>query len=229
MIIGGLQKFSCVDYPGKTCAILFTRGCNFRCRYCHNPELVISERYAKPIELEEVFRFLEARKGLIDGVCITGGEPTLHHDLPEILDRIKRMGFFVKLDSNGTRPDALQRVIDAKIADYIAMDIKAPPDQYRDIVGVNMSAEIIRRSIHIIINSGIDHEFRTTIVKELTTFDDLRAIAVELQGAQRYFLQRFIQSKACDASLANATSYPEKELRALASHLECYVDQCRVR
>ena len=244
MIIAGLVKFSLNDFPGKTSAVVFTRGCNFRCRYCHNPELVLPEKYAPEISTDEIFNFLETRQGKLDAVCVTGGEPTQHADLPEFLEKIKKMGFLVKLDSNGTRPEVLEKIIEKKLVDYIAMDIKAPFEKYQDITGVAAAPEKLKKSVQIILASGtspagsaptgsspfgLQHEFRTTIVKSLTTFDDLRKIAQSVRGAQNYFLQRFVPTKLNDPTLMNDVSYSEGDLNELATELQTFVKHCGVR
>jgi|SRR3989338_1849432 len=229
MIIGGLQKFSLIDYPGKTCAIIFTRGCNFRCRYCHNPELVIPEKYAPEIPLSQIYDFLENRRGKLDAVSITGGEPTQHSDLIELMKKIKNMGFLVKLDSNGSRPEMLKKIISKKLVDYLAMDIKAPLEDYHKIMGWRVPVEKLKRSIDLIINSDIDYEFRTTIVKSLTSKNDLREIAKIIKGAKKYFLQKFIPTKLNDPSLMEETSYSEEELKKLALELAAYVKHCDIR
>ena len=229
MIIGGLQKFSLIDYPGKTCAIIFTRGCNFRCRYCHNPELVIPEKYAPEIPLSQIYDFLENRRGKLDAVSITGGEPTQHSDLIELMKKIKNMGFLVKLDSNGSRPEMLKKIISKKLVDYLAMDIKAPLEDYHKIMGWRVPVEKLKRSIDLIINSDIDYEFRTTIVKSLTSKNDLREIAKTIKGAKKYFLQKFIPTKLNDPSLMEETSYSEEELKKLALELAAYVKHCDIR
>ena len=229
MIIGGIQKFSLIDYPGKTCAIIFTRGCNFRCRYCHNPELVIPEKYAPEIPLSQIYDFLENRRGKLDAVSITGGEPTQHSDLIELMKKIKNMGFLVKLDSNGSRPEMLKKIISKKLVDYLAMDIKAPLEDYHKIMGWRVPVEKLKRSIDLIINSDIDYEFRTTIVKSLTSKNDLREIAKIIKGAKKYFLQKFIPTKLNDPSLMEETSYSEEELKKLALELAAYVKHCDIR
>ena len=229
MIIGGIQKFSLIDYPGKTCAIIFTRGCNFRCRYCHNPELVIPEKYAPEIPLSQIYDFLESRRGKLDAVSITGGEPTQHSDLIEVMKKIKNMGFLVKLDSNGSRPEMLEKIISKKLVNYLAMDIKAPLEDYSKIMGWPVEVEKLKKSIELIINSGTDYEFRTTIVKSLTSKDDLRKIAKTIQGAKKYFLQKFIPTKMNDPRLKDESSYSDKELQELALELMVYVEYCDVR
>ncbi len=229
MIIGGLQKFSLIDYPGKTSAIIFTTGCNFRCSYCHNPELVIPEKYTTEISLSEVYDFLDSRIGKLDAVCITGGEPTQHADLLEMIEKIKTMGFLVKLDSNGSRPEILKNFIDKKVVDYIAMDIKAPLEDYSKIMGWQIQAEKLKKSIDIIMGSDIRYEFRTTIVKSLTSKDNLRKIAQTISGAENYYLQKFIPTKLIDLGLSEDTSYTDDELKELALELKKYVKNCNVR
>ncbi len=229
MIIGGLQKFSLIDYPGKTSAIIFTIGCNFRCSYCHNPELVIPEKYASKIPLAEIYSFLKIRQNKLDAVSITGGEPTLHPDLPKVIREIKEMGFLVKLDSNGSKPEMLKKLIDKKLIDYLAMDVKAPLENYSKFVGCSVLINKLKTSINLIMKSSIEYEFRTTIVKSLTSKDDLRKIAQTIKGAENYYLQRFIPTKVCDPSLMGEVSYSDEELRELSQELKIFVKNCNVR
>jgi pyruvate formate lyase activating enzyme len=229
MKIGGLQKFSLIDYPGKTCAIIFTQGCNFRCRYCHNPELVLSDQFVQPIPVKKIMQFLTSRQGQLDAVTITGGEPTLHSDLITFISQIKKIGFLVKLDTNGTNSGILQQLIEQKLVDYLAMDIKAPLEKYEKIVDKTVSVKEIRASINLIINSDIEHEFRTTIVKSLTSLEDLLKIGQTIQGAQSYYLQRFIPSKLIDDKLMTEESYSLEELEKIAQIIKKYVKNCKVR
>lgn len=232
MIIGGLVKFSLNDYPGKTSAVVFTRGCNFRCRYCHNPELVLSEKYAKKIPLSKIFSFLKSRKNKLDAVCITGGEPTNHSDLPFFIKKIKNMGFLVKLDTNGSNPQMLKKFIEEKVLDYIAMDIKAPlnPISYLKVSEMPFDTKKIKKSISLIINSGLPHEFRTTVVKSLTSKNDLLKIAKSIKGADNYFLQKFVPAKKLnDLTLSKEVSYSDKELQKLAGKISTFVKHCGVR
>jgi pyruvate formate lyase activating enzyme len=232
MIIGGLQKFSLIDFPGKTCAIIFTQGCNFRCRYCHNPEICHLSKNQKTIPLDGVYGFLKSKVGKLDAVTITGGEPTIHSDLTKMIKKIKKMGFLVKLDTNGSNPDILRTIIKEKLVDYIAMDVKAPlnKDKYAKIMGWAISPNILRESIKIIIDSQIHHEFRTTIVKSLTTKKDLCEIAKTIKGAENYYLQKFIPSqKIYDKKLLNDTSYSDSDLQRLADEFLKFVKNCEVR
>jgi pyruvate formate lyase activating enzyme len=180
MRIGGLQKFSLIDYPGRISAIVFTQGCNFRCPYCHNPELVDPVQYGPVLPEEEVISFLEKRRGKLDAVTMTGGEPTLQPDLDRFLQEIKKMGYLIKLDTNGSMPDTLERLIHAGLVDYLAMDVKGPLKKYGQIAGTEVQTRKIRKSIALIANSGIDHEFRTTVVRSQLDNEDLIACAANL-------------------------------------------------
>lgn len=187
-----------IDYPGKIATTVFTAGCNFRCPFCHNPELVTLS--AEDIDIykgkdEEFFRFLEKRKGLLDGVCITGGEPTVQPDIIPFIRKIKDMGFLVKLDSNGMRPEILGQILHAGLIDYVAMDIKNRLDRYAETVGVDMDVEKIGESVRLIMDSGVDYEFRTTVVPGIHVKEDFDGIAALIKGAKRYYLQAFRNGK----------------------------------
>lgn len=189
MKIGGIQKLSLIDYPHMLSAVLFTIGCNFRCPFCHNPTLVIPEKYAQSIDVDGIFKFLEERKKYINGVVITGGEPTLYPDLPEFIKKIKGMGYAVKLDTNGSNPEMLERLIDEKLVDYVAMDIKAPLERYSELTNTDVDIEKIKKSIEILKKSKVKYEFRTTVAPNLT-FEDIEKICGEVGGAE-YYLQQF--------------------------------------
>ena len=229
MIIGGLQKFSLIDYPGKTCATIFTQGCNFHCRYCHNPELVLPDQFGPTIALTTVYQFLKKRKNKLEAICITGGEPTLHQDLIPVMQKIKNMGFLVKLDTNGTKPAILAKAIKLNCVNYLAMDIKAPLEKYSQIVDQPVAVADIKKSIRLIIDSGIEHEFRTTIVKSLISSQDLIKIGQTIQGAQKYYLQKFIPSKLVDPALMKNKSYSQQELEKIAKKIKQWVEICEVR
>ncbi len=227
MLIGGLQRCSLIDYPGEICSIVFTYGCNFRCPYCHNPELVTGS--PPLLDLTELFGFLHNRTRKLTAVSITGGEPTLHKDLPELIKRIKEMGFKVKLDTNGTNPRMLETLIIEGLLDYIAMDVKAPFSKYQMVSGKQLDLSAIRDSISIIKNSRIGYEFRTTLVKELLNPDDIEEIAEEIAPAKIYALQRFIPSKTLDKSLMNAHSFSEQEIESLKEKLKEMFDRVVIR
>ena len=189
MKIGGLQKLSLIDYPGRLSAVIFTTGCNFRCAFCHNPSLVVPEKYAEDIDEEAVIQFLEERKKYLGGVVITGGEPTIHSDLPLFIEKIKKMGYSVKLDTNGTNPEMIESLINKRLIDYIAMDIKATLKKYSSITCVNLDTEKIIKSIKLIKDSKISHEFRTTVAPGIT-YEDIVEVC-ELVGSSNYYLQPF--------------------------------------
>ena len=228
MILGGLQKFSLVDYPGKTCAILFTRGCNMRCPYCHNPELVWPEQYAPEIAVDEVLSFLETRRGLLDAVTVTGGEPCLHSDLPKLLEQLKRMGFAVKLDSNGSFPGVLRTVIADELVDYVAMDIKAPLEKYARVSGVALDVEPIKESIALLLEGRVEYEFRTTVDRDLLDEEDLLSIGEAIRGSRKYYLQKL---NAYDAKGSNSAAGIQDSdwLREVKAKITPLVDFCILR
>ncbi len=191
MKIGGWQKFSLIDFPGKIAAVIFTQGCPWRCPWCYNRSLVLSEEFGPSIPEDEVFRFLETRLGQLEGVVITGGEPTFQPDLHNFLEKLRSLEFEVKLDTNGYRPEVVESVIEAGLLDYIAMDVKAPLGKYRQATGRNVIIDKIRCSIDLIRDSGLDHEFRTTFVPGLHTVEDIEEILGLIQGSRRYALQTF--------------------------------------
>lgn len=190
MIIAALQKVSLIDFPGKVSAVVFTRGCNARCGYCHNPQLVLPERFEEPIPETEVLQFLSSRRGKLDGVVITGGEPTMHEGLPDFLTLVKSLGFSVKLDTNGTNPGMLRRLIDSGLVDYFAVDIKGSKAQYSGITRVYAATGLIEESVKQIQQSGIPSVFRTTLVKQIHTPESI-AEAEDDFGVTLY-LQRFL-------------------------------------
>ncbi|MCB5265869.1 MAG: anaerobic ribonucleoside-triphosphate reductase activating protein [Candidatus Cloacimonetes bacterium] len=189
MKIGGFQKFSLLDYPGELSAIVFTQGCNFRCPYCHNPELVLPELYSPLLNTEKVLRFLYRRRKKLSALVVTGGEPTLQEDLVPFLKLLKAMRYKVKLDTNGAHPDVLAQVIYAGAADYIAMDIKAPLPLYQKLTRSRVKQEDIIRSMELIRLSGLDYEFRTTVAPEILFGDDLFDIHQLLNQGDRYYIQ----------------------------------------
>ena len=229
MKIGGLQKFSMIDYPDKIACIVFTQGCNFRCPYCHNPELVKPEMFGENLNEEEFFDFLNERKGKLDAVVITGGEPTIQYDLIEFIKKIRDLGFLIKLDTNGTNPEMLKEIIDQKLVNYIAMDIKAPIHKYESVSGAKIDSKKIKQSIKLIKESGIDYEFRTTVVKNMLSPDDLEQIGKEIQGAEKYFLQKFVGSKTVDEKMLGETTYSEDEFKELEKQLNKFVAKCLLR
>lgn len=230
MIIGGFQRFSLIDYPDKICAIVFTQGCNFRCPYCHNPELVDNKR-SDNIELkeDEILSFLGGRKGKLDAVTITGGEPLLQPDLSTFLSAVKRLEYLVKLDTNGSFPSKLEKIIQSKSVDYIAMDIKTSLDKYNQVIKRKIEKRKILDSIRLIMDSGLDYEFRTTIIKTLFEKDDFSKIGQLIKNARLYILQRFIPSKTLVDQSLDMQSCTDEELDCFKEIMEGFVQRCIVR
>lgn len=230
MLIGGLQKVSLIDYPGHVAATVFTAGCNFSCPFCHNPELVKigSDKFAMFLTDEEIFEFLKSRQGMLEGVCVTGGEPVLQVDLSDFLAKIKELGFLVKLDTNGSRPEVLRDLVRRGLLDYIAMDIKGPLEKYNKIVGLDVSLENIHESTEITREFG-EYEFRTTVVPTLHEKEDFISIAKWLDGSKRYFLQQFRPENVLDPVYASVKPYPDEKLAEFADAIRPYFDICEVR
>lgn len=182
MKLGGMVKFTLIDFPGTPSAIVFTQGCNFRCRYCHNPELVYPHLFTEPYPEEEFFAFLKRRQGTLEGVVVSGGEPTLHDDLPRFLADIKALGYKTKLDTNGSRPEMLARLLAEKLVDFVAMDLKAPFEKYSLITGVDTNAAVIKQSMNLLQKSGVAYEFRTTYDKEVLNDADIAVLTNMVKG-----------------------------------------------
>jgi pyruvate formate lyase activating enzyme len=230
MIIGGFQRFSLIDFPGKICAIVFTQGCNFRCPYCHNPELVEATLPAVgTFSEQEVMSFLERRKGKLDAVTITGGEPLMQPDLEGFLSRVRALGYLIKLDTNGSFPRRLEGIIQSESVDYLAMDIKATPEKYRSVIRREIDISKILESITLIKNSGLDHEFRTTVVKPLFEREDFLEIGRLAENCKLYALQRFVPSKTLDTEYLNRETYSDEELDDFKARVETFVQKCVVR
>lgn len=227
MEILGQVKTSFIDYPGKICTVLFTGGCNFRCGYCHNPDLVKNEGEA--IDQEEIFNYLSKRKKYLDAVCISGGEPTLKDDLVDFITEIKKNGFLVKIDSNGTNPEIFKKLLKEDLVDYIAMDVKAPLQRYKEVVGVNADPFMIKESIDILKNSDISYEFRTTVHKEIIKEEDLIAIGQTIQNAKRFCVQNFKKSGPLLKDDRIYTPFTQDELNEIKQKLASYVQEVIVR
>jgi len=228
MIFGGFEKFTLIDYPSKMASMVYTIGCNFRCPYCHNPELV-DETVEHTWSEKEILEFLKKRKGMLDGLVITGGEPTMHKDLPAFVKKVKKLGYLVKLDSNGTNPKMLEQLIRAGLVDYIAMDVKAPLSKYKETVSHPVDTQAIRKSIDLIMASEIPYEFRTTLVRALTSPKDIIKIGKEIKGATRYYLQKFVPTKILNPQFLRKTTYSDQELKVLQKQLNHYVQYCGIR
>lgn len=195
MVIQGLQKLTLLDYPEKVACTVFTAGCNFRCPFCHNASLVIDTYRNKAIPEEEIWKFLEKRKGVLDGVCVTGGEPLIQHGIEDFLARIQEMGYAVKLDTNGSFPDKLRRITEEGLVDYVAMDLKNSPKNYGRTIGIEgYDLTNIRKSVEFLLGDPVSYEFRTTVVQEFHQRSDFEAIGEWIAGAKRYYLQQFQDS-----------------------------------
>lgn len=226
-MIKGIQKLSLIDYPGKVACTLFTFGCNFRCPYCHNPELVIDDG-TPMIPEEDVLAFLDKRKSFLNGVCITGGEPTLHEDLLDFIKRIKGLGYHVKLDTNGTNPKMLRRLIGENLVDYIAMDVKAPLEKYESVVRVKVDTDRIAESVEVV-KAFSDYEFRITVLPDLITRRDIVTIAEWLKGAKRFFIQQFKPSKTLNKTFLEKRAYSTDELEEICREIKPFFSICQVR
>ena len=219
MIICGLQKLSMVDYPGKLTATVFTGGCNFRCPFCHNALLVTRLQESPQLDMDEVLRFLKSRKGLLDAVVLSGGEPLLQPEAERFLAQVREMGFSLKLDTNGCYPDALASILEQGLVDYVAMDIKNSKEKYARTVGLTrFDLAPVEESIHLIRQSGIDYEFRTTAVREFHTADDFRAIGQWLHGSRHYYIQNFTDSGNLIGT--GMTGFSPEELKEFAVSLQ---------
>jgi pyruvate formate lyase activating enzyme len=249
MNIAGLQKTTLVDYPGKIAATVFTRGCSFRCPFCHNPELVIPEKFNPLVDENEIWDFFEKRKNQLDGICITGGEPTIQKGLPEFIARLKDLGYAVKLDTNGSSPSAVEALIKSGNLDYIAMDIKSAPNKYLAAAGI-MNHELgiknntachsreggnpenlisnIKQSIALIMQSGIEYEFRTTVCHPIHEVADFEEIGKLIKDAKRYFIQNFVKSKQIDDH-QNFIPFSDEELESSKKNIRHHVKRVEIR
>ena len=229
MIISGLQKMTLLDYPGRVACTVFLQGCNFRCPFCHNSGL-LGATQEDIISVDELLSFLQKRKGILDGVCITGGEPTLQSDLPQLLRQIKELGYAIKLDTNGSQPNMLKHLIRENLIDYVAMDIKNCPDRYAETIGHNQMPVEIEESISLLMNGAIDYEFRTTVVEELHTEENILAMGRwlgKLGTPKRLFLQSYVDR---DSVLKQGLSTPDGEkLRRFQDILTPYAEFVAIR
>lgn len=231
MYFGGLQKTTLVDYPGKVAATVFTIGCNFRCPYCHNPELVLPELSEKQPKIteKEVLNFLKERRKLLEGICITGGEPTIQSDLIDFIKKVKDLGFLIKLDTNGSCPDVLNSLIEQKLIDYVAMDVKAPKEKYEIFTQEETLIENVSKSIELLKQDRINYEFRTTLAPGILEEQDVLAIVDWIKLTPRYFLQRFKNDKVLDKKFKNIQAWSEQRTMALFKKIKPYFSECNIR
>ncbi|MEF2811823.1 MAG: anaerobic ribonucleoside-triphosphate reductase activating protein [Oscillospiraceae bacterium] len=230
MKVTGIQKLTLLDYPGVVACTVFTAGCNFRCPFCHNAMLVLPEQIDDEcLTDDEVFGFLKKRRGVLDGVAVTGGEPLLHADMPEFLARVKELGYKIKLDTNGSNPELLSEIVKNKLVDRVAMDIKNAPEEYARTIGLkSFDIAPVERSKEMLLRGDIDYEFRTTVVKGIHTKESLIGAAKWIKGAREYYLQQFKDSG--NLILPDGLSaYDEKQMHALADAVRDYVPTVEVR
>ncbi len=229
MYLGGLQKLTLLDYPGKVACTVFTAGCDLRCPFCHNASLVIPGRAGEGLGEDELFAFLEKRRGILDGVAVTGGEPLLHPELPELLARIKSLGFAVKLDTNGTFPARLREIVSAGLADMVAMDIKTSPERYPVVTGVpGLDVSPVKESAAYLMEGHVPYEFRTTVVRGLHETADFESIGRWIAGAQAYYLQSYVDSGDLIAP-GELGSFGKDELNTMAETVRPYVPSVKIR
>ena len=229
MKIGGLRRVSLIDYPGLICATVFLQGCNFKCPYCHNPELVDPGLFRTSIKENTVMEFLDSRKGKLDAVTICGGEPTIQDDLNRFIKQIKKMGFAVKLDTNGSQPNVIKALIAEKLVDFIAMDVKAPLDKYKEIVKTNVNQDSIKESIKIILKAKVPYEFRTTVVESQLGENDILQIGKLIAGASHYVLQNFVNLRTLDKKFQKEKTFSEEKLQKIKNHLEHQIPSVTIR
>lgn len=228
MVIRGIQKVTLLDFPGKVACTLFTGGCNFRCPFCQNSELVLCPKAIGEIPMGDIFSYLNKRKGLLDGVCITGGEPLLESDIEAFIREVRSLGYLIKLDTNGYLPDRLEHLISCGLLDYVAMDIKSCRENYAAVAGLpELDISRIERSIELLKASGIPHEFRTTAVHELHTAEDMRRIGLWLKGEESYFIQKFIDSG--EILRPGLTSPTDAELASFLEAVKPYIPSVSLR
>jgi len=232
MEIGGLEKSTLIDYPGRIAATVFLLGCNFRCPFCYSSELVLPEKMAEQPKIAEkaFFDFLKKRQGLLEGVVICGGEPTIHKDLPDFIKRIKDLGFLVKFDTNGSNPEMLRELMQDGLVDYVAMDIKAPLGAKYDLAtGVKVDLDKIKESIEIIKGSGVDYEFRSTIVPSIHSKEDVIQMAKDISPAKKYYLQNFRGEKTIDPRFEEIKPYAKDFLLEIQKEISSFFEICQVR
>lgn len=227
MILKGLQKTTLLDFPEKVACTVFTGGCNMRCPFCHNASLVISPNENSDISEKEFFDFLSKRKNILDGVCITGGEPLLQRDIEDFMKKIKDMGFALKLDTNGSYPDRLRSIIDKGLVDYVAMDIKNSKEKYSLTAGVDIDISKISESITLLLRGKLPFEFRTTVVRELHTPEDIVSISEWISGAKAYFLQSFTDSG--DIIASGLSAYSPEEMKSILTLVQKNIPSAKLR
>lgn len=228
MIFGGFQKLTLLDFPGQVACTLFTKGCNFCCPFCHNAPLVNKLEEASNYPEEEILSFLKKRQGVLEGVCITGGEPLIHPDLPDFIKKVKALGYNVKIDTNGSFPEKLKELVSFRLVDYVAMDIKNSFPKYPVTAGnFNVDISKIEESIDFLLEGNVPYEFRTTVCENLHTIEDIEAICQRIKGADKYFIQNFLNSGNIIGE--NLSPLPEETIRAMCTISQKYTKYSNCR
>jgi pyruvate formate lyase activating enzyme len=226
--VKGLEKFAPKDFPGFIASTVFLAGCNFRCPYCHNSDLVLRPERLADIPMDFFLAYLDSRKGWLEGICVTGGEPLLAEEIESFLIVIKQRGLLIKLDTNGSRPDRLESLLRAELVDRVAMDVKAPLERYREVTGSRVDADDIARSASILRESGLPHVFRTTIVPGLIGVEDIEAIGRWLKGAAVYQVQQFSPVGTLDAEYRRIKPYGRDDVKRLADAARPFFGEVRI-
>jgi len=225
--IKGLEKFAPKDFPGVIACTMFLGSCNFRCPYCHNADLVLKPETLSTFPMDYIFDFIDSRKGWLEGVCITGGEPLIHEGLEDFLSVLKQRNLLVKLDSNGSFPSRLSDLIQNNLLDCVSMDVKAPLERYRDVVMAPVNPKDIRKSIQILMNSGVEYMFRTTVVPGLVEEEDVIKIGQMLQGAKVFQIQQFSPHNTLEPSFEKKRPFPAQDIQTMTEAVKKYFDEVR--
>jgi pyruvate formate lyase activating enzyme len=227
--VKGIYRTSLIDYPGAISAVVFTGGCNLRCRFCHNPELALDSPELEPVSEADILSFLATRKRLIDGVVISGGEPTLRENLSGFCESLKSLGFRIKLDTNGSAPEKVAELVKKKLIDYVALDMKTSPLKYPEVTGSNLDFESVLSTLNVLRDSGMKYELRTTCVPQLVTKDDFAAIRDRVGRVRNYYLQQFRAENTLDSTLADVIPYRKEEMAELRDFVSTFADRCELR
>jgi pyruvate formate lyase activating enzyme len=229
MNIKGIHKTSLIDFPGKISSVIFTGGCNLRCGYCHNPDLICNSCDLESYSNQEAISMMEQRKNLIDGISITGGEPTISKNIESFIRSIKKLSLPVKLDTNGLNPMVVKKLIDQKLVDYIAIDVKTSPEKYEFLTGMNVNFNDIVKTIDIVRDSDIEYELRTTCMPYYVTLNDFISIRNAVGSVKKYYLQQFVNRKTLDKSFSDVVPYPKEMLCYFKLFIESFADVCEIR
>ena len=229
MTFGGFQKLTLLDYPGKVACTLFTKGCNFRCPFCHNA-LLVDGNESESFDGEDVLKYLKKRQGVLEGVCISGGEPLMQPEIEDFMCRVKELGYFIKLDTNGSYPEKLKHLVQRGVVDYVAMDVKNSMEKYGETTGVSeINTGKIKESIEFLLEGRVDYEFRTTVAEGLHTVEDIKALTQYIVGAKKYFLQNFMDSGNILGEEKNLAPVPENTLTAMLEAARTNVPDAKIR